>query len=537
MADRDLKDSIIRQALRDATSWLERNTYLAPIIESHPVVVDYDMPRAMEERMREENSFCKTDGKYVYVLTENAYDVLTGKGIDPGDFIFNDAIRDELRCVLAKEYAHVVMQHTRQQRYFEKSDDFKKNTFAVACEIEANRSKGVDKDSTVYKDGLTDDTFPCTKGKKYLKQIYQALLEQYGDSIENEMSGEADENDEPQDAQNEPQDAQNQKDGDDTESDGKDAQNGSSKPTQQNNGLTDEQKSKLQKFASQKDDLSPLDGDNDLLMDGDNKDSGDDAGKMAGKDGEQPTINDLNEIIWKRWKAKQVRKEIRKLKGSVQGVLSRKKRGTYSRPTRRSIEENGLIRKGVAKDRSAMPKILVALDCSGSMESQKIKSVARAIGNIFEDLGRPTKGCKMCLFHHEIVGVAPMRSWKKFVETYQAWGGTDYDNVLELALKLDVDVVIEVGDGFCNFEDKKLATTFFESGRKWYDAVIIEPSDLSYCLQEVEADEKNNFHRELIFLDEETALRYHERELKANTEESLRVHSSKNFQNWLARRN
>lgn len=539
MEDKAFKESSIRQTLRDAVKQLENSTYLAPVIEGHPVVVDFDMPRAMEDQMRAEGTYCKTDGKYVYVLTELAYDEYLKHNLHPGSSFSREA-RDEMSSALAREYSHVVMQHTRQQRYYDDSEELKKNTFAVACEIEATRARGVFKDSHVYTEGLTEDTFPCAKGKKRLHQIYQALLEEYGDSIENTMSGaddqpddgdEQDQEDSQNPSQNDQEQPSNDQDGNEPTSGEDEPQNGSGEPTQQKQGqLTDEQKEKLKAFANKQRATDPSEGDNDMLQ-GD----GDMGGLEPGKDGEEPTLEAVNQAIWERWKAKQVRKTVRRLKGTIQGKVSRKKRSTYSRPSRRMIDDNGLLTRGVAKDREAMPKILVALDCSGSMDVRAVKDIANAIGNIFEDLGRPTKGCKMCLFNHSLVSQMPMRKWKTCIEKYQAWGGTDFDNVAALANELDVDIVIEVGDGFCHFGDKKIADKFYEAGRKWYDATIIPPGDLDYLTRCVEDDEHQGYHREVLYLNEKTAVEAEKKKLSLDSEESLRVHSSKNFRNWKAR--
>ena len=109
------------------------------------------------------------------------------------------------------------------------------------------------------------------------------------------------------------------------------------------------------------------------------------------------------------------------------------------------------------------------------MEAQRIKDLTTTIGNIFDDLGRPKKGCYICTFDTKIIDYKPMRQWKKIVERYSAGGGTDYPCVTRLANALDVDIVIEVGDGQgCvsdNWRQGRELTEFLAHNRKWYDVL------------------------------------------------------------------
>ena len=146
------------------------------------------------------------------------------------------------------------------------------------------------------------------------------------------------------------------------------------------------------------------------------------------------------------------------------------------------------------------------------MDVQDVQDITTTIGNIFEDLGRPKKGCWICMFDTNIHELHPMRDWEKVVQGYYSGGGTAYDVVLSLANHLDVDVVIEVGDGECylynDYHNNKAIFEFMEKGRHWYDVIVEHDEDsvkMMYNSYILEDKERLNYERQPIYIDKDVA--------------------------------
>ena len=129
--------------------------------------------------------------------------------------------------------------------------------------------------------------------------------------------------------------------------------------------------------------------------------------------------------------------------------------------------------KGHKRASRSLPKILLAMDSSGSMCSATMKQIASAIADIFDTCGRPTEGCYICKHTHKVSEVKPLKQWKTVAESFYASGGNDFSAVMEKALELGVDVVLNVGDGqdYCirDYDTTKKAVA---KGLKWYDCNV-----------------------------------------------------------------
>lgn len=100
------------------------------------------------------------------------------------------------------------------------------------------------------------------------------------------------------------------------------------------------------------------------------------------------------------------------------------------------------------------------------------------MAQIFENTGRPTSGCWICLHDGDVRMVRPLKQWKEVASRFNPNGGNDFSKVIALANKLDVDVVLNVGDAGDNTTwDKGAARAFEKAGRKWYDINIIDFGD------------------------------------------------------------
>lgn len=135
-------------------------------------------------------------------------------------------------------------------------------------------------------------------------------------------------------------------------------------------------------------------------------------GAVTGYDPERTPQQQL-ETVYRKWQKVNIKKELKKLKGLIRGEISKNKEKTYARPSRRATSSTGLIKKGVKYEKSYSPKVLIALDSSGSMNGTTMKQVACAIENIFKDLGKPKEGSYICVHESYVSNIEPMRKWKR----------------------------------------------------------------------------------------------------------------------------
>lgn len=596
MADRL---NVVDMSFNSAAEELKKGRMVA-CVEAYPVLPVSQASHATKQYFLDHpHEIITNDGRAIYYSQDNIMKVRNELGVSIN--------QSDVHDYLIREYAHLFLQHSRLRKHYEK-EEIKLNTFMVACEIEACRTRGISHTRTCYQTSATEDLFPCTKGAEYLRQIYQSLVDEYGDEIEQYANGGSSQNGEGQqqsgnggesgdsnradkqsgdgddsgdggaksnadggggvrssrddsadsDGNNggdlsdqngnhggrdsgEPQDdqehgkgksrrqrksgesdsgngqsggtqsggqtnsQQRRGDGNSSEGGGEHQQGNGGLPSAGGGKLTDKQKEQLAKtFARNEEKLSPADGDDAMLLA---------YGYSPDGYSEERPLNELIELTYDRWRDKQVKNQLKKLKSAIEGVVSKKKHDTYARPSRRACVSNGLLTKGRKKDLVGQPTILVALDASGSMEAQRIKDLTTTIGNIFDDLGRPKKGCYICMFDTKIIDYKPMRQWKKIVERYSAVGGTDYPCVTRLANALDVDIVIEVGDGQgCvsdNWRQGRELTEFLAHNRKWYDVLVLHNKDeLQWTMNNhVDYDRRTcGIERQVICLDKQIAL-------------------------------
>ena len=182
----------------------------------------------------------------------------------------------------------------------------------------------------------------------------------------------------------------------------------------------------------------------------------------------------------------EVEKAVSKLKNLVKGNQVKTRVKTYSRQSRKDSPD-GLIRKGTKNEKALAPRILVAMDSSGSMSSTTVTPIAKAIGSIAKSVGK-TKGSYICE-HDGVVGnIQPLSKWEEVVKNYYPSGDNDFDLVLEKAIELGVQVVLNIGDGYCKFFKQYTIRRAAEKGIKWIDVQVTGEYDLLKRIRE--ADEK-----------------------------------------------
>lgn len=524
----------VREAIPFAIKKLSEESYYAPLIERYPVLVDEQVPKMQRHDIIVNESCACTDANNVYVLTDEMvkhFKSMTDTFKD-GDTDRN--LIDNVASILAHEYTHVLCQHKKIGNAMGKITKAEANCFLLACEIEANRGHMVDinqrgwneKHTMVYRAGVTDNDIPETKKDKYLPQIYATLLRMYkeqeqkfkqllqqianndmADAVNGGQKGNQNGKKNKNKVQGESQT------GTDSGEMVDDATDNDSVNRQQNgNGKEDkdESESEWNELTQEQIEESIKNVESETERAHDER-----PGDETGIGLESPyceyqpelTPKENLERNYERWHEKQVKKELAKMKGLIRGNISKNREKTYARPTRRPITgSGGLIRKGVRYEKSYSPKVLIAMDSSGSMCSTTMKEVACAIENIFKDLGKPKTGSWICKHESNVSDVKPMRQWKEVVESYYPSGGNCFLHVLEKANELGVDVVLNIGDGQDTVyreyggDGSREINKFKNAGRQWFDVLVTSKNENKYYKEEAYYDEQKGFHREGIYL-------------------------------------
>lgn len=531
--------SQIREAIPYAIKDLTEESYYAPLLERCPIRVDEQVPVAKQHDIVDNDSCACTDANNVYVLTTEM-----ARWFNESADTFNDRDTDKdlitnVAAVIAHEYTHVLCRHKDVAKSLGKVTKAEQNCFLLACEIEANRGDKVDlrqsvyntQHTMVYRSSITDDEIPETKKDKYLPQIYATLLNMYKErKKEFEQFVRQIINKDMADAMGEGKKGKSVKNGkgDKNKIQGE-SQTGTGTGKVDGNNPTDSSVNRRQngnggdKIDADKDnseseweDLTQekieesIKNATEVIEQVQNQDMSSETGiglesAMVEYKPELTPRENL-ENNYERWKEKQVKKELAKMKGLIRGNISKNKEKTYARPTRRPIQSNRLIRKGVRYEKTYSPKVLIAMDSSGSMCSTTMKEVACAIENIFKDLGKPKTGSYICKHESNVSDVKPMRQWKEVVESYYPSGGNCFLHVAEEANKLGVDVVLNIGDGQdCVYRDypsgaKAVIDKFKADGRQWFDVLVTSKNENRYYQEEAYYDEQKGFHREGIYL-------------------------------------
>lgn len=515
----------VKNALKHAVKFLYEYSYYAPLIDRYPIKVDDDIPKMRRDGIKEHETCACTDDNFVYVMTDYMTNILNEicGDADNRKSGIDCTLVSNMAAILAHEYTHILCRHVQIGRNLGKVTQAEATCFELACEIEANRGDKIETSNmtyynptnAVYKASVTDKKIPETAKDKYLPQIYETLLNMYNQqqqmleqlvaSIKNadldldgDKKGNKNGKENTYQVQGEPQN-----------NDSKSNDNGNSPD---NNSVNRQQNKTVWRELTEemiKDSIEKAE----KVID---KTRSQGTGSEAGYGLESYNIQYKPELTaqenlrkeYDRWNEKHIKKEFAKMKGVVRGTISKNREKTYARPTRRPITGSGtLIRKGVKYEPSYSPKVLLAMDSSGSMCSTTMKEVACAIENIFKDLGKPKTGSYICKHESNVSDVKPMRNWKDVVESYYPSGGNCFAHVVEKANELGVDVVLNIGDGQdCvtrNGSASSAIRKFKNDGRKWIDVLVTSKNENRYYLQEACYDEKEGFHRDAIFLGNE----------------------------------
>lgn len=517
---RDYFETVIEDALTD----LYRSTYYGMFMDRFPVKWGNSVPPTILDHFEEENVFACTEGNAVYLDVEGLYEFLKS---DPNPT--QHSVIDEVEAILAHEYTHLICEHSRLMekvcdQYKDKATGMYRipkviyDCHKLAQEIQANRGYKVGHGTWVYSCGATEDKFPSTKGKIAYDDIFAALLDeaktkakQMSELVSKLMDSVKDGTEGKNEAKNK---GKGQKTGKDSSKGQKGSQNASTNGSEgkdvDGSGekvLTQEEiadaiekaKTAQARVAQEIQDANDTQGGGGGL----------DPYILANRNHTSPSDETREAHI--AWKKDQIEKEMKRLKGYIRGDLNRTKGATYARPNlRRQAVAKSTGQHLIAKGRKYMPntspKVLVAMDNSGSMHGTSVTSVATTIGNAYKDLGRPTNGCYICTHEDSVHDTTNLKNWKKVVDEFSPTGGNCFNKVVKEANRLGCNVVFNIGDGLdvvtTDYDKGALSAVseFVGRGGVWIDIIVTGKDYLGnydgYRIQ----DKNNGLDRVLINL-------------------------------------
>lgn len=527
----DVKDALVF-AIED----LRNRSYYAPLMDRFPIRYDEQIPKATMRDIESYQTCACADENNVYLSTAKFAEIMNefidefesgGAGMTRRecglDLIAN------ITALIAHEYMHILCQHMQISKRMKLHTELERDTLLVAADIEVNRGHMIEEWTAVYQHGATDTRFPETKPCKFLPEIYATLLknaknnmekiqemaEQIKDmkmSMNSGKSGKSTSSSSTKGKENANVQNQGQVPEPNANDNGKDNEKNSTTGTGLENKKEDGNKAESQMMTLTEEQIKKSIEEANKVCNSVVKERSQDDGNEyafgleAAATEYDPTLTPQQNLekAYKRWEKVNVKKELKKLKGLIRGEISKNKEKTYARPSRRATPGSGLIKKGVKNEKSYSPKILIALDSSGSMNGTTMKQVACAIENIFKDLGKPKVGSYICMHESYVSDVTPMRNWKKVVEAYRPSGGNCFERVVEKANELKVDVVLNVGDGqdCCRRHDDENnpCDEFTNAKRQWFDILVSPKSENSCYERERSYDKTRGFDREAIYL-------------------------------------
>lgn len=528
-ASKEALETVLREL--GITKGREHGMY-APIAKRCPIRINDELPAIVKANLATHQTCACTDSNVVYVDTRLASGMFQKAREVVGrqdKLISGWRARDNYKTLLVHEYTHIIMQHVAKGVKFVRANGDKNYPiFALACDIEANRGWGIMKDSDLYQIAVSEDSYPECKRVEGLMNIYRVLKKYYGNEIlesykkleeeengEQESEGQGDGNGESNgESQGEGKSKSQSESSVNTSEDGDcdgsqggnaegEAENESEAQAQSKNreGAMRRSMSAYKKMREEIDEQAATMTEEELDKDLEHFDeeTGDgipEAGSMGtgtgegDGEGDAKTPREVLEAGYDAYLNRKIEKSVEKLKNLVKGNQVKTRVKTYSRQSRRDGAD-GLIMKGVKNDKALAPRILVAMDSSGSMSSTTVTPIAKSIGSIAKSVGK-TKGSYICEHDSMVKNVQPLSKWELVVERYYPSGDNDFDEVLKKAVELNVQVVLDVGDGYCRFYDKDVMAQAAAKGIKWIDVQVTGEEDL---LRNIRKEDEERFKR------------------------------------------
>ena len=484
------------------------NSPYSYLIREYPILVDDEMPTAYSITLLKAGSPAMSTGDYVaistYLVAKTIMEGILAKVRKRGVrvIVASNNLTTEILTIIAHEYTHALYNHSiLRQRFHKRTGGKDDKTYMFACEIQANRGVYVNRDAFVYELGVTEEKFiddvPDIATAKTLDNIYIAIKNVYKDKIENNNNQEDKKDD---NNQSNKQRQQQSGDGDKSE-ENKQNQGDRQQSKQQSKSdsqgdeagkeLNSEQQKALDRLFKQEEKKGTSAS---FLHDYDEEEVEEDNEKDA-----RTLLNEYNQRV----ETAKIKKSLLKLRAVLKGDLSKGKVPTYSRPSRRQLD-NDLFKKGKKNDARFNPSILLALDSSGSMSSTTIKQVTEATVDIIKALGRDISNCYICLHDGKVYNLQKLKDYKKAINGYNPHGGNNFYKVYKKAVELNCDVVLNVGDGLDSIEDwaycftkdgnEKTGKGLLKTNKKltWYDCLVYKLTEdsMEWYFKSIYIDEK-----------------------------------------------
>lgn len=459
-----------------------KRTCYSYLSQRFPLAWGRAVPKSILEHLEKNNTFACTNGEKVYfsldLFAKQYYQFLEKAEVSVEDFLEDShhKVRCDVQTVLAHEYTHILMCHSLRLTQFAKKSKSEDNihTYALACEIEANRGKGVNVSSGAYKIGVTEAAFPEVVGVYGLQNIYETLKRKFGDKIDKvarKFAAEGPQEQNTQKAKGTQKANGTQEQGNSSSTEQSQAQAEPSKNPDEE-GFTEAQLEAIKRTVNTSKEAlgrpeslgthQPEETAKEFLEEHNISQS------ML----ESGDIKDIFKSIDTAAMKAQMQQEMGKLKGILSGSdLGINRKPTYSRPSRKESTD-GLMKKGIKRGKAKSPTVLIAVDQSGSMQETTSKEVLAAIMEVMRVIGKSMKGSYICLHDVSLHRVSPLKDYKQVAAAFYAGGNNDFEKVLALALQKGVEMVINVGDGLDTLCDPKLLAEFKKRKMRWVDVLI-----------------------------------------------------------------
>lgn len=464
-----------------------------------PLICDDKVPPRVVYLMSKVGTCSCTNGRNVFFSSELFVEMIRdmadkmsirhavtgmGRAYDKTSYPCVDLYQD-IQNILFHEYTHILCRHPNRLVRFVSSSNNDKHieTYRLAQEIEANRGHCICKGNLSYDIAVTEEAFPETKGVIGLNNIYEVLLKTYGNNIESVASGKSSSN-----GSSGKKLSEEQKEVIRRMSSGNSGKKKNNQQSGQQSGSTSTES------GNEEGEKAAGGNSNNKYGESENHDGEEDEGKSASYSGEGTTVNlppihDIDELgvddIVSRERQRIMKKffdgQKLKLKGMLSGAdVAVGREQTYSRPSRKDYSGNGnLMLKGSKRGKVKSPKVLIAMDSSGSMDGTTSTEVLTSIDALLKVIGKSSKGSWVCMHDNEVSEPLPLHRYKEVVSKFAAEGGNDFNKVLKLANKLGVDLVLNVGDGYDIITEWGEIEKANRRGLRWVDVIIVEDNDKS----------------------------------------------------------
>lgn len=467
--EKTVRNAVEKFILRlDGTGW----DYL---VKQFPIVFDDKLPTMDKVNLDSHDTFSFANQYYVGFSESRALKQITDYYSENKLELNIYELERNIENVILHEYGHILLEHVFEKP---KKTELDMRAQVITAEIETNR--GVPKNSRAkyFDDVIISDDKPDFETVKpfitheavfnAVKRLTKQMDDKKDDEKDDKKNNQSDNKKNDDNKKQERQDGSSQQPNTPADAEPSENKEQDEKPEKK----PDHVGTMVQAIRDAGKDNSPQ---KDLLTE---------LGLQPSKDfKEAKDVKGRLTVMRKLSQNNSIKKALSKIKGELQGDISKEKVGTYSRPSRKTGED-GLMRRGTKRAATKRPKVLIALDESGSMDCTAVQTAATAIEMLAKTIGRNRTDITICKFANCVTQKAKLNNYKQVVDNYNPYGGTNFGSVVELAENEGCNVILCIGDG----EDSLPNREFDGALRKWID-VLITPYNRTRNVQVCEYNE------------------------------------------------